>query len=155
MASTGKGMDSNIRLVYRLTDECWNGGDLAKVPEMVAEDCRFHDRVFPHMAPGPESLQRLIERVRRAFPDLKFTLLDATGEKDEVKVEWSATATQAAEFLGIPASKKFASISGTSTYRIEGDKIVEHWVKWNVMSLMAQLLGAAAARRKEHGRRAG
>jgi steroid delta-isomerase-like uncharacterized protein len=153
----GEEMESNIRLIHRLTDECWNGGDVAKVPEMVAEDCRYHDRVFPHMAPGPESLQRLIERVRRAFPDLKFVLLDAVAEKDQVKVDWSATATQAAEFLGIPASKKFASISGTSTYRIEGGKIAENWMRWNVMSLMAQLLGAAAAaaRRKEHRHRAG
>src|SRR5450432_2645850 len=101
MTSRSEGLDSNIVLVYRITDECWNGGDLARVPELVSEDCRYHDRVFPHMAPGPASLQRLIERVRRAFPDLKFTILDAIGEKDEVKVHWSATATQAAEFLGI------------------------------------------------------
>ncbi len=77
-------------------------------------------------------------------------------EKDEVKVHWSATATQAAEFLGIPASKKFASISGTSIYRIEGGKIVENWMRWNVMSLMAQLLGAAAGRLlHEESRRTG
>jgi len=149
-------LERDIRLVCRFTDECWNGGDVALVPELVAEDCRHHDRVFPHMEPGPASMQRLIERVRRAFPDLKFAILDVAGEKGDVKVRWSATATQAAEFLGIPASKKFASITGSSTYRIEGGKIVESWVKWNVMSLMAQLLGVTGARRKkEHWHRTG
>ncbi len=37
MTSIGEGTDSNIRLIHRFTDECWNGGNLAKVPEMVAE----------------------------------------------------------------------------------------------------------------------
>jgi steroid delta-isomerase-like uncharacterized protein len=156
MTSKGEGLDSYMELIRRFTDECWNAGNLARVPDMVAVDCRFHDPVFPHMAPGPASMQRLIERVRRAFPDLKFTSCDATAEKNEVKVHWSAAATHAAEFLGIPESKKVASITGTSVYRIEGGKIVENRQEWNVMSLMAQLVGAAAARKgAKHWRRAG
>lgn len=155
MTSGGEGPDSNIRLICRFTDECWNDGNLARVSELVAEDCRHHDRVFPHMAPGPASMRRLIERVRRAFPDLKFKVVDATAEGDEVKVHWSATATQTAEFLGIPPRNKFASIQGTSIYRIEGGKIAENWMKWDVMSLMAQLVGAVAARHADHWRRTG
>jgi steroid delta-isomerase-like uncharacterized protein len=156
MTSASERFDGNVRLVYRFTDECWNGGDVALVPELVAEDCRHHDRVFPYMAPGPQSLQRLIERVRRAFPDVKITILETVGEGDQVRVRWSATATHAAEFLGIPSKNRFASIPGTSTYRIAGGKIVENWMKWDVMSLMAQLLGVnAAGREREHWRRAG
>ena len=155
MTSGSEGLNSNIRLVYRFTDECWNDGDLARVSEFVAADCHHHDRVFPHMAPGPESLQLLIERVRRAFPDLKFKVVDATAERDSVKVHWSASATHAAEFLGIPPRNKLASIKGTSIYRIAGGKIAENWMKWDVMSLMAQLVGAVAAGQADHWRRAG
>ena len=151
-----EGLDSNVRLVHRLTNECWNDGNAKLIPELVAADCRHHDRVFPNMAPGPASLQCLIERVRRAFPDVKFTILDAISEKDHVKVRWNATATHAAEFLGVPAKSKTASITGTSVYRIERGKIVENRMKWDVMSLMAQLLGVSSARRKrEHWRRMG
>jgi len=156
MTSTREGFEGDVRLIYRFTDECWNGGDVGLVPELVAEDCRHHDRVFPYMAPGPASLQRLIERVRRAFPDVKITILETIGEGDQVKVRWNATATQAAEFLGIAGKRRFASIPGTSIYRIEGGKIVENWMKWDVMSLMAQLLGVTPAGREgEHWRRAG
>jgi len=148
--------DCNIRLVHRFTHECWNRGNLALVPELVAENCQHHDRVFPTMAPGPASLQRLIERVHRAFPDVTFTILEATPEDDRVRVHWSATANQAAEFLGIPVKGKSASITGTSLYRIEGAKIVENRMKWDVMSLMAQLMGAVVARpAKERRRRTG
>jgi steroid delta-isomerase-like uncharacterized protein len=151
-----KERDCDIRLVYRFTHECWNRGNLALVPELVADTCQHYDRVFPTMAPGPASLQRLIERVHRAFPDVTFTILEANREDDRVRVHWNATATQAAEFLGIPVKKKSASITGTSIYRIQGEKIVENRMKWDVMSLMAQLMGAVGARpAKEARRRAG
>lgn len=143
MASANEELDCNRDLVYQFTEECWNQGDLAKVPELVAADCRHHDPVFPHMAAGWASLQRHIERVRRAFPDVWFNITDTVCRGDEVEVQWSASATQLADFLGIAASGKRASITGTSKYRIVGGKIVENWVKWDVMSLMKQLGSAA------------
>lgn len=144
MASSYTELDRNRDLVYRFTEECWNQGNLAKVPEMVAEDCRHHDPVFPHMAAGTESVQRLIERVRRAFPDVRFTIDHVVCRNDEVEVHWRASATQMAEFLAIPAQEKRASITGKSVYRVAGGKIVENWAEWNVMSLMKQLGNAAA-----------
>jgi steroid delta-isomerase-like uncharacterized protein len=135
---------SNIQLIYRIKEECWNRGNLNAVPELVSEHCKYHDVVFPHLAPGVHSLQRHIERCRRAFPDLTFAITEISAKEDEVQAHWTASATQAAEFLGMPATNKRASISGTSTYRIEGGKIVETWVTWDLMSLMAQL-GAGAA----------
>jgi steroid delta-isomerase-like uncharacterized protein len=148
LASTSDMLYGNERLIYRFTEECWNGGNLAMVRELVAEHCSYHDPVFPHMAPGVKSMQRHIERCRRAFPDLKFTISDIGAKKGEVEVHWTACATQAAEFLGMPATDKYASIIGTSLYRIEAGKIVEHWVNWDLMSLMAQL-GAGAASGQE------
>jgi steroid delta-isomerase-like uncharacterized protein len=122
---------------------------------MVAEDCRHHDPVFPHMRTGAESLQRLIERVRRAFPDVRFTITDTVCRDNEVEVQWSASATQVAEFLGIPAREMRASITGMSRYRVEGGKIVENWVKWDVMSLMKQLGSAVAGKVVEPWAKAG
>ena len=150
MASGDEGFGSRMQVIRRFTEECWNGANLAAIAGLVAEDCRFHDPVFPHLAPGPASLQHHIERVRRAFPDLKFTILEAIDRGKDVEVQWSSSATQAAEFLEIPATKKFATITGTSTYRIEGGKIVENWVKWDVMSLMKQLESGGAGEETKH-----
>jgi steroid delta-isomerase-like uncharacterized protein len=142
---TSEVFENNKKLIYRFTEECWNGGNLDAVPEMIAEHCQYHDAVFPHMIEGVASMQRHIERCRRAFPDLKFTITETVARGNEVEVRWSATATQAAEFLSMPAMDKSASIQGTSIYRIEDGKIVENWVTWNLMSLMEQLgVGTAA-----------
>lgn len=143
MASTGDVSESNRSVVGRFTEECWNTGNVDAVSDLVASNCRYHDPVFPHMANGVESMRRHIERCRRAFPDLRFTITSMHSDRDdEVEVHWAATARQAAEFLGMPATERRASITGTSIYRIEGGKIVENWVTWDLMSLMEQL-GAA------------
>jgi steroid delta-isomerase-like uncharacterized protein len=155
MASAVDQQSSNRDLIYRFTEECWNRGDLAKVPEMMAEGCQHHDPVFPHMAAGTESVQRLIERIRRAFPDVTFTIIEAVCREDEVDVHWNASATQVAEFLGIPPKEQSASINGKSTYRVVDGKIVENWVDWNVMSLMKQLGGAFAGKLAEPWAKAG
>jgi steroid delta-isomerase-like uncharacterized protein len=155
MISEREELNRNKDLIYRFTEDCWNCGDLAKVPEMVADDCQHHDPLFPHMAQGAESVQRLIVRIRRAFPDLKFTITGTASRKDKVEVQWSASATQAAEFLGISAREQHASITGKSTYRIKRGKIVEHWAEWDVMSLMQQLGSPAIGQQVEPWAKAG
>lgn len=132
-------LDINKRLVHRFMDECWNEGNLAAVPHLIAGHCRYHDPVFPHMIAGVESMQHHIERCRRAFPDLKFTITDTIAENTEVVVHWTANGTQRGEFLGMPPTNVNALLTGTSIYRIEDGKIVEEWTNWDLMSLIEQL----------------
>ena len=139
MTSTHTVLDINKKLVHRFIEECWNEGSRTVVPLLVAENCRYHDPVFPHMISGVESMQHHIERCRRAFPDLKISITDTIAEGDEVVVHWSANGTQRGEFLGIPPTNVNALIAGTSIYRVEDFKIVEQWSNWNLMSLMEQL----------------
>jgi steroid delta-isomerase-like uncharacterized protein len=139
MTSTHSVLEINKKLVHRFIEECWNGGSRTTIPMVVAENCRYHDPVFPHMIAGVESLQRHIEGCRKAFPDLKFTVTDTIAERDEVVVHWSANGTQRGEFLGIPPTNVNALTTGTSIFRIEDFKIVEQWSNWNLMSLMEQL----------------
>jgi len=132
-------LDFNKNVVRRFVDECWNGGSMATVRQLVATQCRYHDPVFPHMVAGVDSLQHHIEKCRRAFPDMRVTITDLLAERDEVVVHWSANGTQRGEFLGMPPTHINALIVGTSIYRMEDGQIAEQWVNWNLMSLIEQL----------------
>ena len=154
MCPTNDEQSGNRDLIHRFTEECWNHGDLTKVMELVAADCRHDDPVFPHIAAGAEGLQRHISRIRRAFPDLKFTITDENYGADNAEVQWSASATQVAEFLGISPRDQRAAITGKSIYRIEAGKIVENRMSWDVISLMQQLGSAAAGQHVEPWSRA-
>ena len=129
----------NKQVVRRLIEEGWNQGKTEVVSELLANNCRFHDEVFPHLTSGADNLRRHIESCRTGFPDLKFSIDDTITERDEVVVHWTARGTHKGSFLGMPATNKKAAVTGTSIYRLEGSKIVESWANWNLMSMMEQL----------------
>jgi steroid delta-isomerase-like uncharacterized protein len=120
-------------------DECWSQGKLDILPELVAEDCRFHDPVFPHLTSGMENIKNHIETCRRGFPDLKFSIDDTIAERNEVVIQWTGRGTHTGQFLGMQPTNRKATVSGTSICRIENSKIAETWSNWNLMSMMEQL----------------
>jgi steroid delta-isomerase-like uncharacterized protein len=134
----------NKEIARRFMEECWNQGNMEAVRELLADDCRYHDPVFPSLTSGAENLGQHITTCRNGFPDLNFTIDDTIAERDEVVIHWTARGTHKAPFLGMPPTDKQTTVSGTSIFRIEGGKIAEQWADWNLMSLMEQL-GLAAA----------
>jgi steroid delta-isomerase-like uncharacterized protein len=139
MSSQNTQPTDNKQIVQRFMDECWSRGNLNMVSELVADDCRHHDPVFPSLTSGAENIKNHIQNCRSGFPDLMFTIDDTIAERDEVVIHWTGTGTHKGQFLGMPPTNKKASVTGTSIYRIEGSKIVEIWSNWNLMSMMEQL----------------
>jgi len=134
----------NKQIARRLMDECWSQGKLDSVRELVADNCRNHDPVFPNLSPGAQGLRNHIETCRAGFPDLTFSIDDTIAERDEVVLHWTARGTHKAPFLGMQPTNRNATVSGTSIFRIENSKVVEQWADWNLMSLLEQL-GVASA----------
>lgn len=153
MITDAKPLMDNKQLVHRFMDECWNLGKLDCVRELVSDDCRIHDPVFPAMQPGAETMMRHIALCRSGFPDLNFSIEDTIAERDEVVLHWAAEGTHKALFLGMPPTNRHATVSGTSIFRIKDSKIVEQWADWNLMSLMEQL-GVSAGSKVEAKRSA-
>jgi steroid delta-isomerase-like uncharacterized protein len=139
MATDDKQTMENKTIAQRFTEECWNQGKKDSLRELVASGCMLHDPVFPALTSGADNLMRHIETCRNGFPDLKFSVDDTIAERNEVVHHWTARGTHKGQFLGLPATNRSGTVSGTSIYRIEGGKIVEGWTDWNLMSLMQQL----------------
>jgi steroid delta-isomerase-like uncharacterized protein len=136
--------DENKKIARKLMEEGWNKGRVDVVDELMSSQCRFHDPVFPSLTSGAENYKQHIQTCRNAFPDLKFTIEDEVAERNEVVLHWKIQGTHRGTFLGMPATNKGATVSGTTIHRIEKGKIVEQWADWNLLSLMEQL-GLAAA----------
>jgi steroid delta-isomerase-like uncharacterized protein len=139
MPQQNKSPDENKQIVQRFVEECWNQGSLNKVSELLADQVRFHDPVFPSMNPGIQNIKTHIEGCRKAFPDLKFTVDDTISERNEVVVHWTARGTHKGPFLGMQPTNRKVTIDGTSIYRLEGSKIAEAHANWNLATMMAQL----------------
>jgi predicted ester cyclase len=92
-----------------------------------------------------EELKHHIEVFEAAFPSYEFLIDDMLAEGDKVCLRGTFRGVHQHDFMGIPASGKQASISLMIIYRIEGGKIVEHWLNADSLSLMQQLGGVPVA----------
>jgi steroid delta-isomerase-like uncharacterized protein len=139
MPTDSNQMSTNKEIVHRFMDDCWNLGKLDELRELVTDDCSHHDSVFPSLQRGADNLKHHIATCRNGFPDCQFTIDDTIAERNEVVIHWTVNGTHTGQFLGIQPTNRKASVTGTSIFRIEGGKIAEQWVDWNLMSMMEQL----------------
>ena len=75
-----------------------------------------------------------------AFPDLSFTVEDVIAEGDKVVVRWTVRGTHEGETeaFGSPTGSQLEQ-EGITIQRIEEDKIVEQWERYDVLSFLQQL----------------
>ena len=74
-----------------------------------------------------------------AFPDLHSTVEYLIAEGDMVVSRFTMRGTHQGEFIGIPPTGKQVKVTGMVIHRFADGKIVEYWVKWDVLGMMQQL----------------
>jgi predicted ester cyclase len=77
------------------------------------------------------------------FPDLYVSIEHILAENNFVLVFLNFTGTHRAQYKGLPATNKSVKIKSADLYRIENDKIVEHWDVVDRLDLIKQI-GAIA-----------
>ncbi len=109
-------------------------------PDVVGHGQAQHDTVI-----GREQFRIFAQGFRTAFPDLKVTIDHIVEQGDKVVARWTATMTHKGDFLGFAPTGKKVTITGTSTQRISGGKIVEGWDNWDQLGLLVQIGAVPAA----------
>jgi predicted ester cyclase len=86
--------------------------------------------------------RKLIEHItecERAFPAYELVIEDLIGEGDRVVVRGEFRGIHVGQFLGIEPSGKPVSAGLIIIYQIAGGKIVDHWMQFDLFTLMGQL----------------
>jgi steroid delta-isomerase-like uncharacterized protein len=141
-------MSEENKAIVRRWVEAFNEGNLDAVDELVTGSYLRHDPNAPEVR-GPEEEKQLIAMYRSAFPDLHFTIEDMIAEGDKVAMRVGISATHKGELLGIPATGKQLSVTGTEVYRLAEGKIDEQWVNVDTLGMMQQLGAIPAAGNSE------
>jgi len=129
--------EANRQLTRRWYEEVWNQKNSATIDAMFSSLGKSHGFPEPDsVLVGPKAFKEIHARFCGAFPDLHFTLEDIICEGNRVAVRWSTTMTHLGNHLGFPASKRKASLSGSSFLIFENSMIVEGW---NFMAMHALL----------------
>ncbi|MCP5097401.1 MAG: ester cyclase [Chloroflexi bacterium] len=86
-----------------------------------------------------EELMGHIAFFEAAFPGYQITAEDLIAEGDQVVLRGSMHGQHKGDLMGIPPTGKNVNVSLIITYRIADEKIVQHWMVADQMSLMQQL----------------
>ncbi|WP_155058606.1 ester cyclase [Streptomyces blattellae] len=114
-------------------------GDAPTFNDVLIEDYHDHDPGNPQDAIGLDAFRREVEVWRGGF-DFSFTVEDQLAQGDRVCTRWTWNALHKGEFLGIAATGKRVSMTGTTIHRCTGDgKIAEGWWQYDRLGLMEQL----------------
>lgn len=127
--------ESNEVVFRKVISEAFNKGNFTILPTCFNPDFVEHQFGLHPTIPG---IQRDIEFLRTAFPDIKLTVDDLVETENKVWARMTARGTNLGGFMGPPNGKSF-EIAVFDVCRFEDGKIVEHWGSPDRFALMAQL----------------
>lgn len=131
-------LEQNKEIVRRYLLDVWGEWDFEVEKELVAEDLVDHDAA-PGLPPGREGHHMFLAMCQNAFPKLDVTVNDVFAEGDKVAYRWTAQGVHKGEFMGVPATGKEVTITGSDIVRIENGKIAETWHIEDNLGLLQQL----------------
>lgn len=129
----------NKDVVRRLYEEVWNKRRLEVAGELIARSHAVQLFDAADSGVGPEAYARNVTQFVRAFPDLKFTIIDMVAEKDKVVALWNISGTHKGEFRGIAPTGRKVSVDGITINQLSEGKVMDSYVSLDLWSLMQQL----------------
>ncbi|MEV6171084.1 ester cyclase [Streptomyces sp. NPDC051954] len=123
----------------RFFDMVAGKADAPTFNDVLIEDYHDHDPSNPQDVIGLDAIRREVEMWRGGF-DFSFTVEDQVAQDDRVCTRWTWNGLHKGGFLGIAATGKRVSMTGTTIHRCTPDgKIAEGWWQYDRLGLMEQL----------------
>ncbi|WEH15782.1 ester cyclase [Streptomyces sp. VNUA24] len=114
-------------------------GELPPLDDLLVEDYHDHDPANPQDVIGMDAVRREVGMWRAAF-DFSFVIGDQIAQEDRVCTRWRWNGTHRGDFLGMAATGREATMTGTTIHRFSSDgKIAEGWWEYDRLGLMGQL----------------
>ena len=129
----------NKSIVRRLYEEVWNKRNLEVAKELIAPSHAVQLFDAADSGVGPEAYARNVVQFVRAFPDLKFKVMDMVAEGEKVVALWNISGTHRGEFRGIAPTGKKVSVDGITISQLADGKIMDSYVSLDLWSMMQQL----------------
>jgi predicted ester cyclase len=117
---------TNTQLTRRLLRELFEKGDLDAAEELVHPDFVNHEAP-PSNPQGPEGLKETVGWLRGLWGPMRFEIEDEICQRDKVVARVLLHGRHVGEFLGKPATGKEFAVEQIHIWRIEDDKVIEHW----------------------------
>lgn len=132
---------TNKALVRKLFEDLWNNADHDAAVKYLAAN--YTDHVVGPLQcvegqcrmTGPITMKALVGRLRSAFPNVTFHILQMIAERDRVAVHFIGAGTHKGKFGNVDPSGKEVDIVGSAIHRVVGGKITDSYHFLHVIGL--------------------
>ncbi len=131
----------NKAIVRRFYEEVFNQRNVDMIDELMGTEFINNDPT-PVSARDRESIKQFIKMLTKAFPDHHHTIEDLMAEGDKVVMRCTLTPTHQGQFPGfleMPPTGKSICQRQIHILRVQDEKLVEHWVVRDDLSMLQQL----------------
>jgi len=127
----------NKIVIQRLYD-AFSAGDLKVMDEVFAADV-VDLLPLKEQTPGVEGFKERLIRLRKTFPDLRFTIETMIAEGDMVAEKSTLHGTHLGKFMGVPATGKKVTGNMMAFSKFSDGKVVERGRIINVFDMVRQI----------------
>jgi steroid delta-isomerase-like uncharacterized protein len=117
-------LEKNRALVTHAVVEIFNERKYEAADQYFATDFRSHN---PQILEGPEGIKVFARRFAQGFADFRGDIQNIVAEGDKVVIwiRWHGTHT--GSFAGVPPTGNKVEFETVEIFRVESDKLAEHW----------------------------
>jgi len=125
---------ANKRAITELFEQCFNHGDVERLPALVAEEYQG-----PNGQKGPGAFQSTITQIRATLTGAHYGVEDVVAEGDRVAVRWRLSGRQDGPFRAFPASHNNVDNAGMAIFVLENGKIVRASLLTDQLGFLQQI----------------
>ena len=127
-----------LKMIERIPLEVLNNNKFELIDEIYSPNYVEHTPQ-PGVAPTREGFKQTAIALKKAFPDLRYTIEDTIEGGDKIVHRLTATGTMKADFAGMPATGKQATWTEMHVGRVVNGRLTEHWGVIDQLSMLVQL----------------
>ena len=126
------------KMIERIPLEALNNNKFELIDQLYATNYVEHTPQ-PGVAPTREGTKQTVIALKKAFPDLRYTIEDVIDSGDKIVHRLTASGTMRADFAGMSATNKHATWTEIHIGRVVDGRVTEHWGLVDQLGMLVQL----------------
>jgi predicted ester cyclase len=126
------------KMIERIPLEIVNNNKFELIDELYSTDYVEHTPQ-PGVTPTREGTKQTLVALKKAFPDLRYTIDDVIDSGDKIVHRLTASGTMKADFAGMTATGKHATWTEVHIGRVANGRLTEHWGVIDQLGMLVQL----------------
>ena len=132
-------MDSDLAIYAETINDAWNSHDINKVISFYAPEYVGADIGQASPLRGHDDLRAMLENYWKAFPDLRFVIMDTVIQNSRIAIIWLGEGTHQGTFMNIPPTGRKVEVRGVSIIDVEYGLVVRGQYIWDMAGMLRHM----------------